>query len=408
MVYVPPSAKNNELLKLQNDITSEISRDAPAIAQGIFGDNKNHPDMSQVSNAQLDQIYRQAYQTNDRQFLQQEARRDPQQFLDVAQRIGVTMPPPTPPAAPAATPNVPVPVPMPAPVMPAPAPPAMPPPPVPVPQAALPVPPPVAAPPPAILGPNGQPLPPSGIPAMAQGGVVTQPTLALIGEAGPEAVVPLTDTSQLNDPQVRAQALRDAGWREDAISRVLAVPTTVSPASTDEYGNYNFHDVPNRPSTPWGNYPWDPKGEITLYGGSVSEDQGTPTRYGTTVTPAGTYAHEAQHAYYQLDQTLGSVDRPQGQNAPTVMDDLNTLRQYAAVQHNAQLYDAANAAMSSKDPAHVNHYMLFAAGMQGAPDWYVAKYFPFLSASPTWPGAQAQSAPLSADSARLQGQAPSS
>jgi len=32
----------------------------------------------------------------------------------------------------------------------------------------------------------------AGIPAMASGGIVTEPTLALIGEAGPEAVVPLS------------------------------------------------------------------------------------------------------------------------------------------------------------------------------------------------------------------------
>jgi hypothetical protein len=32
----------------------------------------------------------------------------------------------------------------------------------------------------------------AGIPALADGGVVTEPTLALIGEAGPEAVVPLS------------------------------------------------------------------------------------------------------------------------------------------------------------------------------------------------------------------------
>jgi phage-related minor tail protein len=30
-----------------------------------------------------------------------------------------------------------------------------------------------------------------GIPRMAEGGIVSSPTLALIGEAGPEAVVPL-------------------------------------------------------------------------------------------------------------------------------------------------------------------------------------------------------------------------
>jgi len=30
-----------------------------------------------------------------------------------------------------------------------------------------------------------------GVPAMASGGIVTDPTLALIGEQGPEAVIPL-------------------------------------------------------------------------------------------------------------------------------------------------------------------------------------------------------------------------
>src|SRR5690606_24376810 len=34
-------------------------------------------------------------------------------------------------------------------------------------------------------------VPPPRVPAMASGGIVTRPTLALIGEAGPEAVVPL-------------------------------------------------------------------------------------------------------------------------------------------------------------------------------------------------------------------------
>ena len=38
--------------------------------------------------------------------------------------------------------------------------------------------------------PNIPPIP--DIPALAKGGIVTRPTLALIGEAGPEAVVPLS------------------------------------------------------------------------------------------------------------------------------------------------------------------------------------------------------------------------
>ena len=39
---------------------------------------------------------------------------------------------------------------------------------------------------------------------MASGGVVTEPTVALIGEQGPEAVVPLTN-SQMPDPDLAAR-----------------------------------------------------------------------------------------------------------------------------------------------------------------------------------------------------------
>jgi hypothetical protein len=39
--------------------------------------------------------------------------------------------------------------------------------------------------------PGGLGLPGGGLPRFAQGGVVTQPTIALVGEAGPEAIVPL-------------------------------------------------------------------------------------------------------------------------------------------------------------------------------------------------------------------------
>jgi hypothetical protein len=168
--------------------------------------------MAQVSNAQIDDLYRAKYQANDRQWLQAEAKRDPQQFLDVAKRIGV-QPPSSAPGAPPVQPAnafekamtanagaVPPPLALPpAPV----APPPMVPAPLPMPL------PPAAGPPPVILGPNGMPLPPSGapIPAMAGGGVVTQPTLALIGEAGPEAVVPLTQPM----PPLRAADAADRG-----------------------------------------------------------------------------------------------------------------------------------------------------------------------------------------------------
>ena len=59
----------------------------------------------------------------------------------------------------------------------------------------------------------------AGIPAMADGGIVQRPTLAMIGEAGPEAVVPLSQLNNANgnnvtinvhggDPQAVVNALR--------------------------------------------------------------------------------------------------------------------------------------------------------------------------------------------------------
>ena len=150
------SAKQNEIVALQQEITNEIHRDASSIATGVFGENKNHPDMAQVSNAQIDDLYRSKYQANDRQWLQAEAKRDPQQFLDVAKRIGVQPPSSAPGAPPVQAANafekammanagaaLPPPALPPAPVAPAP----------------IPLPPAAVGPPPAILGPNGMPLP---------------------------------------------------------------------------------------------------------------------------------------------------------------------------------------------------------------------------------------------------------
>jgi hypothetical protein len=192
--------KAGELQQFQYEIANEIKRDAKPIADGVFGNNARHPDMATVSNAELEQIFRDAYARNDREWLMSEAQRDPQQFLDVTDRIGVPDPPtdlqgkplaanaPTDPKAAlaaiqsaqqnAAQAVAPLPTPgAAAGIGPTPAAVPMP--------AALPAPP-LAPQAPLILGPNGQPLP-----AMAGGGIVTQPTVALIGEQGPEAVVPL-------------------------------------------------------------------------------------------------------------------------------------------------------------------------------------------------------------------------
>jgi len=166
----PRYNQKNELVRLQSEITNEVARDAPEIAKGIFGDNAQHPDMATVSNQQLDQVYRQKYLDQDRAWLQAEAKRDPEQFISVAKRIGVSMPQPgEPPVATPPTPQAPPMAPPLAPVALPPVPAAVPPPGM-VPPTPLPMAPPLqvgpmpgAQPPPVILGPNGQPLPPSGV-----------------------------------------------------------------------------------------------------------------------------------------------------------------------------------------------------------------------------------------------------
>jgi len=86
-------SQRGEIQQMQQEIAREIRTDAPPIANGVFGNNALHPDMATVSNQELDQIYLAAYARNDRQWLMQEAQRDPRQFLDVTDRINVPDPP---------------------------------------------------------------------------------------------------------------------------------------------------------------------------------------------------------------------------------------------------------------------------------------------------------------------------
>jgi predicted Zn-dependent peptidase len=103
MAYARKS-NENELVRLRDEITDEVNGDASHIAQSVFGDAAQHPDVGRVSNQQLESTYRRAYQSGDRTFLQSEARRDPQQFLKVIEKIGVRIPPPTPPPVPVSPP----------------------------------------------------------------------------------------------------------------------------------------------------------------------------------------------------------------------------------------------------------------------------------------------------------------
>jgi hypothetical protein len=87
--------KQGEVQQLQYETTNEIKRDAAPIASGVFGNNALHPDMASISNAEIDTLYRQKYAAQDREWLMQEAQRDPEQFLKVTDRIGVPDPPQT-------------------------------------------------------------------------------------------------------------------------------------------------------------------------------------------------------------------------------------------------------------------------------------------------------------------------
>lgn len=116
-----------EVVRLQQEITDEVSRDAEHIAGSIFGNVDNQPDLARVSDEQLVNTYRRAYQNGDRQFLQAEARRDPNQFLKIADKLGVQRQPPQPAGPPQASLPPPMPVPVPAPAtLPALGPPPMP------------------------------------------------------------------------------------------------------------------------------------------------------------------------------------------------------------------------------------------------------------------------------------------
>jgi hypothetical protein len=90
------SGPSSEVQKLQDDITREVNADAAHLARTVFGKPGDQPDLARVSDEQLASTYRRAYQTGDRKFLVSEAQRDPEQFLRVAEQLGVTLAPPQP------------------------------------------------------------------------------------------------------------------------------------------------------------------------------------------------------------------------------------------------------------------------------------------------------------------------
>jgi hypothetical protein len=159
-----PQQPDTEVLR--DSMTREVTNDAYAIAGQIF--KVPDGDVARVSNEQLDERYRQALQSNQRDYLMAEAGRDPNQFLAAMQRLGVQMPAgeeiqPDPPLPKAAKSNAPIPKPPESAVQELyPAPKAVPPPAPPLPPMTLPPSP--AATPPAPPPPAAMPIPPAATP----------------------------------------------------------------------------------------------------------------------------------------------------------------------------------------------------------------------------------------------------
>ena len=88
----------------------------------------------------------------------------------------------------------------------------------------------------------GGAVPPAGVPvrAMATGGIVTEPTLALIGEAGPEAVVPLTPgaptvpQTQWRPPDPVIDP-RDSRYYPQSVDTAVPVPGQPKPGEIEAY-----------------------------------------------------------------------------------------------------------------------------------------------------------------------------
>lgn len=84
----------HEVAQLRDDITEEVNRDAEVLGTQLFAAsaNQREPDLKRVSDEQLRGLYRQKYLEQDRQWLANEAVRDPKQFIKVARQIGVVLP----------------------------------------------------------------------------------------------------------------------------------------------------------------------------------------------------------------------------------------------------------------------------------------------------------------------------
>jgi hypothetical protein len=217
-------------------------------------------------------------------------------------------------------------------------------------------------------------------------------------EGAPADTESWRDPYQLIDPNFRADVLREAGWREDAIQKALNVPTTVKrePSET-ALGQFNWGAV--------GPMLLPGQQSIDIYGPAVQSSALGMSTTGDVITPANVYEHEAHHAVDLLDPVTRNRLLNHGQDAATVLADINAVKQHAATHGDSMLFDTANQALYAyhNDPLHLNHWLVHMSALQGAPDWYRDRYFNYLLESPEWSGVQAASAPLSTSGQRVQG-----
>jgi hypothetical protein len=219
--------------------------------------------------------------------------------------------------------------------------------------------------------------PPMPVRAMATGGVVTEPTLALIGEAGPEAVVPLTGGGAYGDPRstipgasddspayfVR-QSLENAQWSPEATKWAIQnVPTRYTP------------DVIAGDSANSGMY-W-PAGPLAgNVAGSLSTGDPANPYYSAPETEDIT-RHELQHAW--------DIQRQGGQFASP--DEVSAAVAPLGVMDPEGL--AFLKAEAQRDPAHVTNLLYDWLGPQGIQQLnpeFRNRYFGNMSAGPEIPG----------------------
>ncbi len=80
-----PTGKDTEISMLREEITKEVNGDAEVLADQVFREQR--PDLSHVANDQYDAAVMQKLLAGDRSWLQQEAQRDPNQFIASRDRL---------------------------------------------------------------------------------------------------------------------------------------------------------------------------------------------------------------------------------------------------------------------------------------------------------------------------------